>query len=541
MKFVRIVLPTALSFLTIIALSGCKHLLMTAESKGELVEPTSLSEPTIDNSDEHLVDELEVTVIESTDLESNVAANDNLWWLIRSQLTMEIPENNRLVAQRNWYAKHPDYIARVSERASPYLHHIVEQLHSRNLPFELALLPIVESAFDPFAYSHGRASGMWQFIPATGKRFGLRQNYWYDGRRDVYYSTIAALDYLEYLHRRFDGDWLHAVAAYNSGEGNVLRAIRKNKKRGKPTDFWSLDLPRETEAYVPKLLALADLLKRYDHFNLSWTPVSNQPYFKKVNVDSQIDLVVAADLAEIEMDDFYTLNPGFNHWATEPKRPTDILLPASAAEKFELALKTTPKEQRIAFKRHVIQSGESLLSLAKKFNTTVDLLRSTNRIRGNIIRAGQAILIPTAAYQSGSYSKSSHNRLTAKQNRKRNGEKVTVYVKQGDSFWSLSREYKVGMRQLAGWNNMAPTDPLKIGQKLVVWTTEPQGSTAKGGIKNKTRKIRYSVRRGDSIARIAGKFNVRVSDVVRWNRISTEKYLQPGQRLTLYVDITKQY
>jgi membrane-bound lytic murein transglycosylase D len=273
---------------------------------------------------------------------------------------------------------------------------------------------------------------------------------------------------------------------------------------------------------------------------LEWTPIKNTPYFAKVTVDSQIDLVVAAELAQMDMDEFYTLNPAFNHWATEPKRATDLLVPVDRKDVFEKALATTPAEHRIAFKRYVIRPGDSLLSLAKKFNTTVELLRTTNGIRGNIIRQGDALLIPTAAYQSGNYLKSSANRLAAKQNRQRSGQKVEVFVQQGDSFWSLSREYKVGMRELASWNNMAPTDPLKIGQKLVIWTSKPSVASH-SGIKQKTRKIHYKVRSGDSIARIAGKFRVKVADVVRWNRINPDKYLQPGQNLTLYVDITRQF
>ncbi|WP_144391323.1 LysM peptidoglycan-binding domain-containing protein [Pleionea sediminis] len=526
---------------TLIPHSGTNHS-DTSSEEGVLADQTLKTEPLSDFTlEEKSISDQDVELMSVDDLQSDVAESNNLWWLIRKDFNLPTPEKKRLIWQRNWYAKHPSYIERVTERATPYLYHIVEQLKSRKMPMELALLPIVESAFDPFAYSHGRASGMWQFIPATGKRFGLDQNWWYDGRRDVYYSTIAALDYLEYLHKRFDGDWLHAVAAYNSGEGNVIKAIRKNKRRNKPTDFWSLDLPRETEAYVPKLLALADLLARNDTFGLTWTPIDNSPYFAKVTVDSQIDLIVAAELADIDMDEFYTLNPGFNHWATEPKQATDILVPVSQKEIFKTALENTPAEQRIAFKRYTIQSGDSLLSLSKKFNTTVALLKSTNNIRGNVIRAGKALLIPTASYKSGSYVKSKNNRLTAKQNRKRSGQKKDIRVRRGDSFWSLSREYKVGIRELAAWNSMAPTDPLKIGQKLVVWTESPTVAHDKASIKNKTRKIRYKVRRGDSIARIAGKFRVRVSDVVRWNRINPEKYLQPGQRLTLYVDITRQH
>ncbi|MEE4244167.1 MAG: transglycosylase SLT domain-containing protein, partial [Kangiellaceae bacterium] len=378
----------------------------------------------------------EITTQLSPD-EFQVAEVDDLWMVIRDNLSLAIPNNKRFVAQRNWYLKHPKYIERVSKRASPYLYHVVKEIKKRNMPMELALLPIVESAFDPFAYSHGRASGMWQFIPGTAKQFGLRQNWWYDGRRDIYYSTIAALDFLQYLNKRFKGNWLHAIAAYNSGEGHVFRAIRKNRSRGRPTDFWSLDLPRETEAYVPKLLALSELLANYQSNGLRWTKVANKPYFEKVFVDSQIDLVVAADLAGIEMNEFYTLNPAYNQWATEAKKPAELLVPISQAEKFREKLKNTPKANRIAFKRYTIKPGDSLLKLSKKFNTTVALLRSTNNIRGNTIQEGKALLIPTAAYKSGSYSKSSANRLAAKQNRKRQGNKLTIRVQRGDSFWSL--------------------------------------------------------------------------------------------------------
>ncbi|NVK88756.1 MAG: LysM peptidoglycan-binding domain-containing protein [Gammaproteobacteria bacterium] len=529
-----------LVILILVSLTACQHFAAFSPSTTIAEQPPTEQTGELAVSEQRVLEQ-DAVEFSSQEIESDVAEVDNLWWVIRNQLHLPVPENKRVIAQRNWYAKHPSYISRVSARATPYLNDIYEQLAARNMPMELALLPIVESAFDPFAYSHGRASGMWQFIPGTGKRFGLRQNWWYDGRRDVYQSTRAALDYLEYLHRRFDGDWLHAVAAYNSGEGNVIRAIRKNKRLNKATDFWSLDLPRETEAYVPKLLALADLLRHYDTYQLTWTPIAKQTYFARVTVDSQIDLVVAAEMAELDLEDFYTLNPAFNHWATEPKRATELLLPVAHVERFKKALAATPKEQRIAFKRYIIQPGDSLLSLAKKFNTTVDLLRSTNGIRGNMIRQGQALLIPTAAYTASQYSKSSQNRRTAKQNRQRDGKKLTIAVQRGDSFWSLAKEYKVGMRELAAWNSMAPTDPLKVGQKLVVWTDHPQGIALQSGIKNKTRKIRYSVRRGDSIARIAGKFNVRVADVVRWNQINPKKYLQPGQRLTLYVDITQQH
>ncbi|NNJ73367.1 MAG: transglycosylase SLT domain-containing protein, partial [Enterobacterales bacterium] len=246
---------------------------------------------------------------------------ENIWYRIAEGMQIQVPQNKRVRMQRDWYAKHQKYLDRVIDRAQPFLYLIVEEIEARNMPMELALLPIVESAFDPFAYSHGRASGMWQFIPGTAKRFGLEQNWWYDGRRDVYASTLAALDYLEYLHKHFKGNWLHALAAYNSGEGNVGRAIRNNKKRKKPTDFWNLRLPKETKAYVPKLLALSDLLKRDAEFALNWKPLPDSQAVKKVDIGSQLDLALAAELSDMTVEQIYRLNPGFNRWSTPPKGP----------------------------------------------------------------------------------------------------------------------------------------------------------------------------------------------------------------------------
>lgn len=527
----------------IFVLSGCKTLNTQAPSSLEAKPDVSLKEKP-SNDEVALIEPIApIELCEATpESAEDPEAYSDAWIRVKQQLNFDIPNNRRVRAQKNWYSKHPEYMKRVSARANPYLFHIVEELERHQLPLELALLPIVESAFDPFAYSHGRASGMWQFIPGTGKNFGLKQNWWYDGRRDIYLSTQAAIKYLKYLHKRFKGDWLHALAAYNSGEGNVSKAIRKNKKRGKATDFWSLNLPRETKAYVPKLLALAEILAESDPKEGLWTPVDNLPYFGRVSTESQIDLSLAAALADISMNDFYQLNPAYNQWATAPKGPHHILLPIEKIETFERNLLQIPKDQRISFKKYKIKSGDSLIKIAKKFGTTVDLLKDNNQISNNSIRAGKSLLIPVPSKARDKYHKSAQQRLIARQNTKRNGHRVTYRVKSGDSIWDISRHYKVGMRSLAKWNNMAPTDPLKIGQKLVIWTKQPQKVASLSQRNAKTKKIRYKVRSGDSLARIADKFKVSLNSVRKWNKkMGQKKYLQPGDSLTLYVDITRQY
>lgn len=466
----------------------------------------------------------------------------DLWQVTRDHMALDLQlDNPRVKAQLKWYSKHPNYMNRVVKRATPYYHHIVNEAIKRGIPTELALLPIVESAFDPFAYSHGRAAGAWQFIPSTGKYFGLEQNWWYDGRRDIISSTDAAYSYLQRLHKRFNGDWLLALAAYNAGGGTVSLAIKRNKRQGKATDYWSLPLPKETKAYVPKLLAIAELVKNAEQYQLSLKAIPNKPYFEQVDTQSQIDLAQAASMAGITTKELYLLNPGFNRWATAPEGPHRLLIPTESAEKFRLALSKLPAKDRVKWSRYKIKSGDSLIAIAKQFGTTVSLIRTTNNISGNSIRAGKTLLVPTASQQASEYALSQHQRHLQKQkNISRTTDRKDKYytVKTGDSFWSIAQKHNVGVRQLARWNSMAPGDALRVGKRLVIWS-KPQQSVISSADRQIIRKVGYKVRSGDSLARIAGKFNVRIADILRWNKLNKSNYLQPGQRLTLYVDVTR--
>jgi membrane-bound lytic murein transglycosylase D len=462
---------------------------------------------------------------------------------LRFGFTLDYADNNRIAAERNWFVRHPDYLERVFTRAQRYLPYILGEIERRGLPFELALLPIVESAYDPFAYSHGRAAGLWQMIPGTARRFGIKQNWWYDGRRDVVDSTRAALDYLEYLYELNDGDWLNAIASYNSGEGNVLRSVKRNRKAGKPEDFWNLRLPRETSMYVPKLLALVDIVENPDAYNLSLPAVLDEPQFVVADIGSQLDLALAAELANIDVDTVYAYNPGYNRWSTDPGGPHRLVLPVEAADTFTTALAGVPADDRVRWKRHKVKNGEAISQIALKYNTTVGQIREANNLRGNTIRAGHYLLIPVATKPLSAYSKSADARLAKTQNRKRAGSKVEHVVRKGESFWTISRHYKVTHRQLAAWNGMAPGDPLPVGRKLVVWTDAVSDSPRMSPtttLGNTTRKLRYTVRNGDSLYLIANRFRVSINDIARWNNIDKNKILRPGQKLTMYVDVTRQ-
>lgn len=468
----------------------------------------------------------------------------DLWQRLRAGFALDLEvSNTRVQQQLAWYRKHPQYIQRVSERGSRYLHYILSEVEERGLPTELALLPVVESAFDPFAYSHGRASGLWQFIPSTGKYFGLTRSWWHDERRDIVAATDAALTYLDRLAERFDGDYTLALAAYNSGGGTVSSAIRRNDRRGKPTDYWSLDLPRETRHYVPKLIALAKIYQDPEAYGIELPALEDKPYFEVVETRSQLDLAQAANLAGVSMDEIYLLNPSYNRWATTPAGPHRLLVPVANVEQFRAGLDALPPEQRVSWQNYQVVGGDSLIVIARKFGTTVDVLRDVNNLRGNLIRVGQRLLIPTASRGDDAYALSQQQRLAATQargGRSGSGTRVDYRVQRGDTFWDIAREHGVSVRQVASWNGMAPGDPLMPGKQLVIWSQSATPSpTLASNSRNQAmvRKVGYRVRRGDSLSTIASRFSVNVSDIASWNNLNTSRYLQPGQSLVLYVDI----
>ena len=470
-------------------------------------------------------------------------ATPDLWHRLRAGFALDHDASEpRVQAQLNWYKKHPRYIDRVVDRGSRYLHYIVSEAEKRGLPTELALLPVVESAFDPFAYSHGRAAGLWQFIPSTGKYFGLTQSWWHDDRRDIIASTDAALTYLDRLATRFDGDYMLALAAYNSGGGTVSSAMRRNRKRNQPTDYWSLDLPRETRHYVPKLIALAKIFDDPQAHGIELPPLDDEPYFEIVDTGSQLDLAQAAELAGVDIDEIYLLNPSYNRWATSPDGPHRLLVPRDQAETFATALKGMDPAKRVSWRNYKVESGDTLSTIAKRYSTTPSVIQQVNNLDSHIIRIGQRLMIPSAAEQAGTYSLSASERLARKQERSgknANGTRVDYKVRSGDTFWDIAREHRVSVRQLASWNGMAPGDPLMPGKKLVIWSKSKQpamlASTNRG--KGMVRKVGYQVRKGDSLSTIASRFAVNVRDIASWNDLNTSRYLQPGQSLVLYVDI----
>jgi membrane-bound lytic murein transglycosylase D len=526
MKAIILYLQTAAS---VLLLSACSHIGNKASSPEYL-----------DSASEN-----RLSIEEWQPENAQVNHHETIWTRIIAAYQLDINiENPQITAQLNWYKARQDYLDRVTERGERYLHYIAEQIEARNIPGEIALLPIVESAFEPFAYSHGRASGVWQFIPATGRDFGLREDWWQDGRRDIRASTEAALTYLDSLQREFNGDWLLALAAYNSGAGTVRKAMRANRAKGKNVDFWSLDLPRETRDYVPKLIALAKLVRNPEQYSIALTPIPDEPYFAAVATGGQIDLAQVAELAQTSVDEIYHLNPSYSRWAIHPDGPYEILIPYEQQAAFAENIAQLPLSERVKWQNYKVKQGDTLNSIARHFQTTPDVLKTVNKLHKTALRKGQDLLIPSSMLAANEYSQSANQRLerliTARQpaNTVRNEHNVS----NGETFWNIAKRYKVGVKELARWNGMAPKDPLKTGQKIVVWSTEKQTKTFAAPLEREkvVRKISYKVRSGDSLARISQKFNVNIADVQRWNPNQNQsKYLRPGQVLTLHVNVIR--
>jgi peptidoglycan lytic transglycosylase D len=386
----------------------------------------------------------------------NQSPINSVWDRLLSLYALPEIDNERVDEQLQWYLQHPEYISRIQQRAEPYLYFILNEVEDKQIPGEMALLPAVESAFLPQAYSSSRAAGLWQFIPSTGRFFGLKQNWWYDGRRDVVASTRAATRYLKELSTEFDNDWLLALASYNAGKGNIRKAIRQNNEKDLNTDYWSLDLRQETMNYVPRLLAIAKIFANPEQYNISLQDVPNEPYFEVIDIQSQLDLSKAAEMAQTPIDDFFLLNPAFNRWSTAPDGPHRLLVPIDKAEKFKAKLAALPKKERMKWIRHQVQKGESLSTIAQKHKSDIRAIKNSNHLTSNTIRTGKYLLIPV-----------SHQALKNGLPTMQSAGKVYT-VKKGDTFWHIARKFDVSSKDIAHWNQLSLKTPLKPGQKLII-------------------------------------------------------------------------
>jgi len=460
---------------------------------------------------------------------------DDLFDRMRAGFALQEVQEPAIDEQLQWFVHNPDYLERTFQRAQRYLYHIVTEVEARGMPMEFALLPVVESAYEPFAYSKSRAAGLWQFIPSTGRRFGLKQDWWYDGRRDVIESTRAALDYFQALHDQF-GDWLLAIAAYNVGEATVQRAVDYNKAHGLPTDFWHLKLPAETRAYVPKLLALKRLMAEPERYGLEFAPIPNEPYFAVIDIGSQIDLKVAAKLAGTSYDELVELNPGFNRWATDPDGPNRLLVPIDAADAFEAGLKTLTPEDRMHYLVHEVGPHETLPRLAKQYDTSVAVIEKLNGLKVARLRQGETLKIPQASADLPQRVLVAAARVDRPEHLygRYAGGRIVYRVRRGETLGLIARRHRIPVKTLARLNHLGPSDTIIAGQRIVIERVAER--RYRGETAHRSRRVLYRVHRGDTVYGIARQFQVSVKQVKNWNGLNQHHKIRPGQRLVLYID-----
>lgn len=472
------------------------------------------------------------------------AGEEDLWRYISKGNTLKARNHRDIYWHIKWFKDNPDYLTRVTKRAGPYLYLVAQEVEKAGLPIELALLPIIESAYYPFSYSHGTASGLWQFIPDTGKLYGLKKNYWVDERRSIIRSTRAAVLYLKNLHTLFKGDWLLAIASYNSGPGRVQRAVKKNKAKGRKADFWNISLPAETRGYVPRLLAVVELIKNPKKYGQTITPITSKPQLESVFIYSQLDLSLISEWTGLSLDEIYTFNPDLNRWATPDTTRYELLLPIQKVAEFKKARASYPKQNQLRYKRYTIKSGNSLNRLAKKFNSSVAYIKSINNIKGSHIKLGQKIIIPIPRKAKDYYSLSKEQRTAQRFSSKKHGKKITHIVAKGESLWVISKRYDVPVDSMIKWNHLSNAKKgLQIGQKLDIWQVQKIKASklknlTKTGV-NVKRTISYRIHSGDSLSVIAHKFGVRVSQLRKWNKLPTNKPLKIGRKLKIIKPIVK--
>lgn len=444
-------LPAALSCLAALVMGGCVSL-----KDGLGTEPAP---PSISQQDRMLevcrLPRAKRVTADTIDPDQRPGA---LWQRLRSGFMLSGYRHPRVQHEIERLLRNKTALRGLLLQARPYLQYIAEQTQARGLPMEIALLPAVESGFRPYAFSTNGATGLWQFMPATGKHLGLAHNWWYDARRDPIEATDAALTYLERLSKRFDGNWLHGLAAYNAGGGTVSKAIRKNRKAEKPLDYWSLDLPGETDAYVPRLLALSTIVRDPQRFGVELPDMADEPYFAEVDTGEQLDLSVAARLADISLEELLQLNPAFNRGATPPDGPHRLLIPADRVDAFRSALETLPAGKRLRRTRYRVKSGDSLSTIAARHKLPVKAVKTANNLKKNLIRVGQDLIIPLSAAEAVPLT--NYARLPTSSLRYR--------VQHGDSLYTIARRYDVSIGDLRRWNRLE-SNLLRPGQRLTLY------------------------------------------------------------------------
>lgn len=535
----------------LIALSSVSTLALAAPTTGQATKNANISK----------------TPVSKPKNASHEAASQNMWTVIASNFSLpHYADTPAVQRQIEWFQTHQKYFLKVANQGQPYMYYIYESVKKRGLPGELVLLPMIESAYDPFAYSWVGAAGLWQMMPATGSNFGLKQDWWYDGRKDIISSTDAALDYLTYLETFFNGNWPLAIAAYNSGEGTVQNAIDRNAHRGRGTTFWELDLPAETESYVPRLLALAAIVSNPAKYGVDLPPIHNGPYFSMVSLKQQIDLSQAAKMADISLSTLYELNPGYNRWATDPKGPYRLLLPIDAVSLFEaryaeqfgphnIVSETSPSHattKAILVNTNKNNSSVNSVEQAMVKGSTPNPTLNSIEVNQGTTTTKPATVNPNTSTINGSTSKSngstSKSTVSATPTSPTSTVKpttapassqpptpvvtpptpsapttITYTVKAGDNLWSIAKHFNVTVGQLRTWNKLSERTRVQVGEKLIIKLPPKQQSSNQ-----------YIVKPGDTLFSIARNHGLHLDQIEAMNpQLTNDSELAAGTIVNL--------
>ncbi|UCG18138.1 MAG: LysM peptidoglycan-binding domain-containing protein [Thiotrichales bacterium] len=513
---------------TSLLLTGCSQGIKDEVNMSGKTATTGKRSGAMLNYSLHELKEIDLTNRQADEEDSNI----DIWQKITDGYQFNQPINSRIQNEINFYHARPKTIPEALRRASPYLYMITHEIQQRNMPMEIAFLPIIESSFNTKALSSANASGMWQFTPDTAQVRGLKNDWWYDGRRDVYESTVAALDLLQSLYGRLDNDWMLALAAYNWGALNVKAAVAKNKAKGLPTDYWNLKMPTETMRYVPKLLAVAEMVKSAPQYKIALPNIPNTPLLTRIQIDQQIDLSTAAQMADMSWDDFHRINAGHKRITTNPNEKTHVVVPVDKLSTFAINLTRFAPQTNGKWISYTLTANDTLADLAKRHNTTPEILSRINQL-SYTPKAGQTLLIPvdhqqldenlaatadtslktTLALESREIANA---RALAERKEVLKKQKITHKLRNNQPLSKVAEYYGVSLRALALVNNLTPQSKLKVGQELIIPVEKVISVTAK---------------KGDTWQSIAKQNRVPAHVLLSFNNAKEKDALKPGQAI----------
>lgn len=453
MKF-RVIFP----LIAVLSLNACEHL------KGHTSEQLSTDSGNNAKAVEQTLNSGVTDNTRTRATNSDLPSNDLLSRL-RSGFVFPKLDNQDIEQYERWNSTHPTYLKNLFARAEPFLFYIIEELENRNMPLDLALLPAIESSFKPRARSRSSAQGLWQFIPSTGQQFGLYENWWYDGKLDAQAATQAALTYLQQLNTMFNGDWFLTLAAYNAGPGTIRKAIDANKRRGKSTDYSNLKLRSETRRYIPKLLALRNIITNPSAFNVQLPHIANAPYFTELDLGAQTNLRDLSKDLGLSYSTLQLLNAGYKREATPPKGPHTVLVPVAFKSKRHIIAAALADAPKLGLQKHTISSGETLSIIARHYGVSVNSIQITNDLSSSHIRAGNTLLIPNVK-NTTSKSSSLQDQLSAPTRQKNT---LSHRVIEGETLWGIAQRYQVTVSDLLKWNNLSVNHTLSLNQIIQIF------------------------------------------------------------------------